>query len=189
MRSRSHTKKHVHSDLTAYAANWPYEPVPFVRPYKLVSVPAYLPRSIANQARREIYTYPTIKQRRLTRRALRLGLITHGDSHYLREPWHKVRVRIRLPLRLPLARGSKVALRRGQLVIHSAANLRRQLERRELNRRRYMEGKGNHRSARHGQLDSPGATRFGLVKRAYEAGFGIKRIADAALVARAIGGF
>lgn len=188
MRSRSHTKKHVQFDNRAWTANFPERVIPYVRPYKVITVHTYVPRSIANQARREIYSYPTIKQRSLARRALRLGLITHTDSPYLREPFHKVPVRIRIPARLPLARGSKVSLSRGRLNIHSIASLRRTLQR-ELNRRRYQEHKTNRRHARHGQLDSPGATRFGLVKRAYEAGFGIRRIADAALVARAMGGF
>lgn len=187
MRSRSHRKKQSLSDYRALSANWPYSPVPSFQPYRLITVPTYLPRSVANQARREIYSYPGMQQRRLYKRALRVHLIAHGDTkRYLREPWHPVRVRIRVPLRLPLAAGSKVSLSRSRLTIHSVNSLRRSIERLEFNRRRYVEHKTNRRRARHGQLDSPGALSFGLVAHALGRGASIGRIADAALVARAI---
>lgn len=143
-----------------------------------VSVP--LPRPIALRARREVYTYPLPSQLRLKRRTLRQPLPLY------RGPYINTRVRIRLPARLPTARGSYVSINRGRLNIHSYNALKRLFAAGELNRRRYSEHKSNRRHARNGQLDSPGSGAFGIVARLAASGAPISRIADGALVARAI---
>lgn len=154
------------------------------RSSRILTVKVYLPRPIARQVRREVYTYPQPAQMRKARHVMRYSLLAGLSSGSAR--FVPAKVRIRVPTRLPLVRGSYVSLRRGMLNIHSAQQLRSTLAKGELNVRRYSERKTNRRKARHGQLDSPGARRFGLVAEAYRRGKSVDRIADAALVARAI---
>lgn len=147
---------------------------------RVLIVSSMLPRPVAYRARREVYTYPYPMQKRLHGRVIRRALRATSA------PLVKARVRIRIPLRLPLARGSYVSLSRGRLNIHSYRQLRALMAAGEYNRRRYDERKTHRRKARHGQLDSPGATAFGSVAEAYRRGAGVRQISDAALVARAI---
>lgn len=146
----------------------------------VLTVNALLPRPVAYKARREIYTYPlplqVRKRARTIRRALRRPSV----------PMVLAKVRIRVPARLPLARGSYVSLSRGRLNIHSRRQHELLVKRRELNRVRYAEKKTGRRKARHGQLDSPGGLAFGGVAEAFRRGWSVDRIADQALVARAI---
>lgn len=154
------------------------------RSSRILTVKVYLPRPVARQVRREVYTYPYPAQMRKARHVLRYSLL---GSHAPRSvAWVPAKVRVRIPTRLPLVRGSYVSLRRGMLNIHSAQQLRSTLAKGELNARRYSERKTNKRRARHGQLDSPGARHLGLVAEAYRRGASVDRVADAALVARAI---
>lgn len=153
---------------------------PYVNGYSTLTVPVYLPRPVALRARREVYTYPYPSQRRLKARTIRLRL---RRSH---APLVYTKVRIKMPRRLPLARGSYVSITDKWLNIHSRKQHAKALSRYELNRRRYTEGKSNRRKGRHGQLDSPGADAFGSVAEAARRGLGVNRLADAAMVARAI---
>lgn len=155
----------------------------FRRHEKILAVKVYLPRPVARMARREVYTYPYPRQLQKRRHVIRMSLL--GSLGSSRAEMVPVKVRIRVPRYLPLVRGSYVSLGRGRLNIHSYHQLRRLYEL-EKNRRRYSEGKGNRRKARYGQLDSPGSTRFGSVAEAQRRGLSIDRIADHALVARAI---
>lgn len=183
---RSKKRSNVRYSLDAFepiAANYPYTVVPRFRPIRVITVPVRLPLSIANIARKEVYPYPMINQKRLARRALRANLVLPSRR---REKWISTKVRIALPGLLPIADGSMVSLDRGRLTVHSTSALKKKLQR-EPNRRRYQERKSNRRSARNGQLDSPGALRHGLVAKAFAEGGSIGRIADAALVARAFG--
>lgn len=150
-------------------------------PNRIITVSIPLPLSVAKKARREIYPYPLPLQKRLKGRTIRRPLVVRSDA-----PLVMTKVRIRAPARLALALGSYVSLSRGRLNIHSKNQLARAVHRLEKNRRRYSEFKSNRRKARHGQLDSPGATAFGSVAAAYKLGHSIERIADAALGARAI---
>lgn len=147
---------------------------------RVFTVTTFLPRSVANIARREIYPYPIPKQIQKRGRVIRLSL------RPTRGRYVKTKVRIRVPLHLPLVRGSMVSLDRNRINIHSHYQLRRALDAQELNRRRYSEYKRNKRKASHGQIDSGGSQRFGAVAHAYRRGASIDQIADAALVARAL---
>ena len=64
----------------------------------------------------------------------------------------------------------------------------RRLLRSEPNRRRYRERKTRRRHARNGQLESVRSDRFGIIANAYYSGASVERVADAALVSRALGG-
>lgn len=154
------------------------------RRLRTVSVSVLLPRSIAQEARREVYSYPFPKQRQLRRRTLRYNL------NYYHEPYVRTKVRIRVPRVLPLVRRSYVSLSgiRPRLSIYSSAATNSAIERGELNRARYLDGKSNRRKARNGQLDSPGANAYGILGRSVKAGMSIARLADSALVARAMSG-
>lgn len=164
---------------------------------RLITVKLALPRPLALRARREVYTYPIPVQSVLHTRVIRRPLwlpsraerasSRPGALHQVKSyPWVMTKVRIRVPRRLPAALPSYVSVHRDRINIHSRRQLQALLASGELNRRRYSEHKTNRRKARHGQLDSPGATAFGLVRRAYRSGAGVHRLADAALVARAI---
>lgn len=149
-------------------------------PYSVVPVEVWLPRPVAQRARREIYTYVPPRQIRRKRRVIRYALLRP------RAKFVKVKVRLRVPRKLPLARASYVSLDRDRLNIHSTYQHQKAIDRGELNRRRREEGKPGHRKARNGQLDSPRALSYGAVGEAYRRGESIGRIADAAAVARAI---
>lgn len=144
-------------------------------------VTTLLPRSVAYKARREIYPYPYPKPLQKRGRTIRLSLRRRSG------PLVKATVAISLPRQLPVVRGSYVSLGRNRLNIHSRNQVRKVLDAQEFNRRRYVERKGNVRKARYGQLESRGSRRFGLVAAALRRGDSIDKIADAALVARAIG--
>lgn len=146
----------------------------------ILRVTTYLPRSVVSQTRREIYPYPYPNQKQKRGRAIRLSL------RPARGPYVKATVRIRMPRRLPVARGSYVSLSRNMLNIHSTNQVERTINAQEFNRRRYSEYKSNHRKGRNGQLDSPGSTHLGIVAHAYRRGHTIDKIGDAAMVARAI---
>lgn len=147
-------------------------------PYKIITVSVPLPRSVARRARREVYPYPYPNQVRRRGRTIR-RVLPHARLTV-------ARVRIKVPKRLPLALPSYVSISRGRLNIHSRKQLGAALAAGELNRRRYDERKTNRRRARHGQLDSVGATSFGAVGAAAERSWSIDAIAEAALGARAI---
>lgn len=164
---------------------------------RVVSIKTYLPLSVALRARNKIYTYKYPSQMRKKGRVIRLPLksyskalerhgVRKGRSRRVMNQMVPVKVRIRLPRMLPEVYGSYVSLARDTLNIHSHNQLRRVIDAQEFNRRRYSEYKGNHRKARHGQLDSRGARRFGAVAETYRRGGSIDAIADAALVARSI---
>jgi len=148
-------------------------------PGPVISLRTYLPRSVAQRARRKTYPYPHPVQRSRAGRTIRQKLRTRRDLV-------PVIVRVRLPTRLATARPSYVSINRGRLNIHSRKQLRALMARGELNRRRYAEGKGNKRKARNGQLDSPGATTFGSVAEGTRRGATIGQLADMALAARAV---
>lgn len=181
----SRRRKRSNPGLTSPGNNWRRDLVlrdtdfPSRRTGPLVTLEVFLPRPVALRARREIYPYPYPLQKRLKSRVIRHRLWTKG-------PMVKAKVRVRLPRKLPLVRGSYVSLDRGRLNIHSRRQHELLIERRELNRLRKEETKGGRRKARYGQLDSPGATGFGSVAEGYRRGHSVGRIADAALVARAI---
>lgn len=139
-----------------------------------VPVGMNIPRTVS-------YAYPSQRQR--LRRHIRVGLPRILGRYKL------VRVRVRVPERLPLVKASVVAVdaRRSRVNIRSKRSVRRVLDD-EFNRRRYGERKSRRRSARNGQLDSIRGDRFGIISAAVRAGSSIERIGDAALVSRAIGG-
>lgn len=155
-----------------------YTPVP--KPSTVISVPVYLPLPVALKARRKIYTYPLLAQKRLNGRVIRTPLKKH------RGPVVLTKVRVRIPRRLPAAKPSYVSISRGKLNVHSRLQLRRLLAAGENNRRRYQESKTNRRRARYGQLESRGSTAFGAVAAAAQNGYSTNRIADTALAVRAI---
>lgn len=155
-----------------------YKPVP--KPSTVISVPVYLPLPVAQRARKKIYTYPILAQKRLNGRVIRTPLRKYKG------PVALTKIRVRIPRRLPLAKPSYVSISRGKLNVHSRLQLRRLLAAGETNRRRYQESKTNRRRARHGQLDSRGSTSFGAVAHAVANGASANRIADTALAVRAI---
>lgn len=144
-----------------------------------LTVQLYLPRPVALRARREIYNYPQPFNLVSLRRTRRLPL------RQSRHPMVLTKVRISIPRKLPLTRGSYTSLSRNRLNIHSYRQYQAAMQT-ELNRKRYEERKSGKRHARHGQLNSPGALHHGIVAEAYRRGQSVSRIADAALVARAI---
>lgn len=148
--------------------------------HRLLSVSAFVPRSMVSQTRREIYPYPHPLALQKRGRAIRIPMALRN------EPYVKTRVRIRLPKRLPLVRGSYVSITPERLTIHSRNQLHRAIASGERNRHRYVERKTNHRFGRHGQLESRGSAAYGLVAFAARKGWSANRIADQALVARAI---
>jgi len=155
-----------------------YEPVP--RPGPLLAVRVSLPVSVARRARNVIYPYPYPQQKQRLRHALRLALVPRRTRYV------PTKVRIRLPPTLPVVRGSYVSIdRRNRLVIHSRRQTARLLDR-EYNRRRYQETKTRNRRARHGQLDSVRSDPHGIIARSVATRGGIRSIADAALVSRAL---
>lgn len=150
------------------------------RQSQILDIMAFLPVSLALQTRRKIYTYPSPNQRQLQRRNLR---------HTLKRPREKTIptvVKIRVPRTLPLVKRSMVDWRNGKTIIRSKLATDRVIHRGEQNRARKQERKGGYRRANHGQPDSPGAHNHGLVAEALYRGLSPNRIADAALVARAI---
>lgn len=175
-------RKKRKGDLTISGIRYPAEIRRYRRdPGRVITVNTYLPRPVAIKARREIYPYPYPKQRQKRGRVLRIPLReTHRDMV-------PVKVRIRLPRHLPLVRGSYVSLSRARLNIHSYNQVKGLIHAQEFNRRRYSEFKRHRRKGAHGQLDSRGSERFGSVAFAYRKGASIDQIADAALVARALG--
>lgn len=149
-------------------------------PDQILTVSTLLPRPVARKARREVYPYPVPLQKKLRSRVIRRALRRSSA------PLVRAKVRIRIPRRLPLARGSYVSVNNHRLNIHSHRQLQALLAAGEYNRRRYDERKSHRRRARHGQLDSPGATGFGSVAGVARRGGTVNQLADAALVARAI---
>lgn len=148
--------------------------------YLTITVPVYLPRPIALRARREVYPYSLPQQKLKKFRTRRFALVRQKGPHVL------TKVRLRVPMTLPVVRGSYVSLSRNRLNVHSIAQHRAALAAGELNRKRRNERKSNRRKARHGQLESPGSTAYGLVAGAFHRGMSPDRIADHALVARSI---
>lgn len=186
MRSRAY-KKTVRYDqyVSAYdRLAWPVRAMPKFNPYRVITVPVRLPIAVANAARNKIYPYPYPNQKKLLRKVLRYSLLLSSQERS--QKWLKTKIRISLPRVLPKSRGSYVSLTNGRLNLHSERQLSSLLERGETNRRRYGESKSNRRKARNGQLDSSRSLSKGLVAHAYRRGAGIREIADAALVARAM---
>lgn len=146
---------------------------------KIITVKSYLPLAVARRARQKVYAYPHPLQKQKQGRVIRTPL-------HVRSKMVPVHIKIRVPARLPLVRSSYVSVHRGVLNVHSANQLSRVVQRRELNRRRYVESKRNRRFAAHGQLDSPGASAFGSVAYTAAIGGNSRQLADAALIARAV---
>lgn len=159
-----------------------------------VRVRVLLPRSIAYKVRRVSYTYPDRVQRAKRHVRVDLGRKKAG--------FVPAAVSVLVPAVLPEAAPSYVSVREArkgavrsrspQLVHHSGRSLRRLMlgtRRRpsEYNRRRYEEVKGRHRMARNGQLASVRRDDAGIVGANYRAGVSAARLADAALVSRALG--
>lgn len=177
--------KHYRPSVLAYKPSFrPFDLQKLPR-HKILTVKAFLPLAVARRARQKIYTYPHPLQAQMQGRVLRTPLITKKTKFV------PVKVRIRVPERLPAVRGSYVTISHGRINVHSRKQLQAVLARQELNRRRYVETKTNRRHARHGQLDSPGAAAFGAVAYGNQMGFSVGALADQALVARAVlkGGF
>lgn len=146
----------------------------------ILRITTYVPRPVAQRVRREIYPYPYPNQKQKRGRAIRLALAP------TRGPYVKATVRIRMPRRLPIVRGSYVSVTPKLVTIHSRNQVERLENAQERNRRRYTERKGFHRKGRYGQLDSPGSRRLGIVAKVAQRGGSVDQIADAALAARAM---
>lgn len=158
-----------------------------------VRVRVLLPRSIAYKVRRVSYAYPERIQRE--RRTVRVQLRPKKESYVARN------VLVVAPAALPASEGSYVSVRdlrpsvvraNAELVHHSRRQFKRLMignRRRpsEYNRRRYEEIKGRHRMARNGQLASVRRDDAGIIGANYRAGVSAARLADAALVSRALG--
>lgn len=151
----------------------------------ILTVPTLLPPAVAVKARRKIYTYPGIA----------LAPLMWGRTRQLplqkrsRQRLVPVAVRIRVPRRLPSVPSHMVTFypSRGYATVHSRKQIAAAVAAPgELNRRRYAERKDYRRRARNGQLLAPGALAFGSVSALTRLGADPRRIADAALVARAI---
>lgn len=145
----------------------------------IVTVRLPVPVSMAHLARTEIYSYPYPSIRERLTKVIRKRLARP------RGKFKMVRVRVRLPRRLPLVPGSYVSLDRDRLNIHSKRQ-REAAELRERNRARYEEGKFNRRKARNGQLASRHSTRFGSLAEASRRGFSADGLGDVALGVRAL---
>lgn len=147
--------------------------------YRSIAVTIPMPVPLA-RLRTVSYAYPTQVQMRT--RNVRIPLKVRPATKFI-----TTKVRVRVPRRLPTVSPSYVSLDRNRLTIHSKRRLRK-LNETEYNRRRYQEFKERSRKARNGQLDSVKADRYGMLGEAYRRGYSIRRLADVALVARAIGG-
>lgn len=147
---------------------------------RTISVTVPLPVSVARRVRTVLYRFPRQQMRRtktIRRRLVRLP-----------EPYVMKKVKVRVPTVLPRVRKSYVSIdRKNRLNIYSERRTSRLLET-EYNRRRYEEQKGNGRRARNGQLDSIRSDHLGIVAEAAHRNLGVRRVADAALVSRALGG-
>lgn len=150
------------------------------RPSRSVVVTVPLPRPLARRVRRVTYVYP--RSRVQATRVVRVPLAPKARGFVLR------RVLVLLPAVLPSAEPSYVSVDRGRLNIHSRRQQLRQLRRFELNRRRYQEHKDGRHKARNGQLESVSSDRFGIIAEAHRRGLSARRLADAALVSRALTG-
>lgn len=142
--------------------------------YVTVPVPSYL------RTRTVSYTYPYQYSR--ARRVVRVPLVVRPTRYELR------RIAVRVPRHLPLVKPSYVSLVRGRLNIHSRRQTRVLIQKGEFNRARNEERKGRRRQARNGQLDSVRSDRHGIIAAANAMGLSPQRIADAAMVSRAVGG-
>lgn len=168
---------------TGYSPDFSTMPIRKSPRFTTLRLQVYLPSSVSKIVRREVYPYPYPSQRQLRGRVIRHKLRRQ------RERMVRTTVRVRVPAGLPLARPSYVSVERDRLNIHSRKQTRKQNSPMSKNRRRYSHGyreKDHKRRARYGQLDSPGATRFGSVAEAARRGQSIDRIAEAALASRAI---
>lgn len=147
------------------------------RPGRTIAVTVPYPVS-AKLSRTVTYPYP--KQIQRTSKVVRVEL-------YPRKQFYRLaKVTVRMPRALPIVRGSYVSIDRNRLNIHSKRQLRRLLDA-EYNRRRYNEHKSNRRKARNGQLDSVRSDRLGMLAEAQQRGWSARRLADVAMVSRALG--
>lgn len=146
-----------------------------------IAVRTYVPLSVARRAGSELLTYRNPHQRIHRRRNRRL-VLSRPRSRFV-----PVTFRLSVPSRLPAVRPSYVSLNRGRVNVMNSRAVRRLL-RSEPNRRRYRERKTRRRHARNGQLESVRSDRFGIIANAYYSGASVERVADAALVSRALGG-
>lgn len=149
------------------------------RPRSVVVV-VPLPRPLARRVRRVTYVYP--RSRVQSTRVVRVPLAAPRRRFFLTP------VRVVLPSVLPSAEPSYVSVDRGRLNIHSRRQQLRQLRRFEMNRRRYEEHKDGRSKARSGQLASVRNDRLGILSAAARSGFSARRLADVAMVVRALGG-
>lgn len=143
-----------------------------------VVVTTPVPRSLSARTVNYAYPSPMSRARRVVRQALYRGAPRPG--YVLR------RFVVLLPHHLPRVARSYVSFRPGILNIHSRRQARRLLDR-EYNRRRYFEKKPNRRKGRNGQLESVRGDRLGLISEAVNRGYGPERVADAAMLSRALG--
>lgn len=148
---------------------------------RTISVVVPVPRSVARRARRVTYAYKFPRPLTRERRVVRVPYFVP------RERFVPVRVRLLVPRYLPLVASSYVSMTDSGQAIHSRRQIRRLLQR-EFNRRRYEEHKSNRRKARNGQLESVRSDRLGMLGYAARSGFGPRRMADVAMVSRALGG-
>lgn len=149
------------------------------RPRSVVVV-VPLPRPLARRVRRVTYVYP--RSRVQSTRVVRVPLATPRRRFFLTP------VRVVLPAVLPSAQPSSVSIDRGRLNIHSHRQHLRQMRNFEMNRRRYEEHKDAHSKARSGQLSSVRSDRLGIIGAAARRGWSARRLADVAMVSRALGG-
>lgn len=145
---------------------------------RLISVRVPLPVTL--RVRKVSYTYPL--QRSRARRTIPVAIRPLRNTRYVTRS-----VSVRIPNRLPHIPASYVSVRRGALRIHSARQTRKILDR-EFNRRRYMEWKRRRRQAKDGQLESVRRDRHGILGAAEARGYSASRMAEAALIVRALGG-
>lgn len=143
----------------------------------VVTVP--VPVSVARRARTVIYPYPV--QRQLRRRVIRMPFYSPRERFVVK------RVKVLLPRVLPALGASYVSVTDSGMAIHSLNQTVRLMDR-EFNRRRYQEHKSRQRKARNGQLSSVRADRLGMLGFAARAGFDARRMAEVAMVSRALGG-
>ena len=97
------------------------------------------------------------------------------------------KVNLVVPKALPQVAPHYVAVRSGNVVVHSARSRARLLYR-ERNRKRRSERKGQRKRYWHGHLASLRSDRYGLVGAALRARSDVRQLHHAALVARALGG-
>lgn len=195
-RSRSIERRVVHKPLTTRSKLPRDLRTHRIPRKKVIHVKVNVPVSVAKDLDRTVhYSYP--RQRQLNTRVLRTILKSPREKFVPRK------FSVVVPKKLPYVKGSYVTAHNRMssaklgrswnilpspvLSVHSKRQYRKLMER-EYNRKRYSEHKSNGRKARNGQLESVRSDRLGLIGFAVARGYGMRKIADAALVSRALGG-